>query len=243
MANGIFSWSKWSPHLGNAITIATGVPVVLSMIAGVWAHLSGSGLSIAMVVIAVFMMSLWCCIGVIWLSDRAKSLSNKYVRADYDCSWSLTVEYPQIQKDAHTPLAEYQFRVHLINTSTYPIKYVVQEATTTLVNRVPKSTANLYTPGVLARLGGATRVSFSPYEKGMIVESGFQEGTGRLIVLYGHPSVGYSRKMIKEFRIKTRFPPPPDSTQTERSGLLPTEIVFIVEDEEPYRDVAISTSP
>ena len=237
-------WYTKLIHLAASVTgLASwgGVTVggLLATGAGFWAYLDHYGaLGIILVAVLMFAAFLHIITSVVYLVDRAKSLSPSYVRADYDCSWALNVGTPQLSKDPNNPLAEYQFRVHVTNTSDYPIKYIVKEATTVIENRVPNDLGNRYSPGVLARLGGTTRASFTPYAKGMLPQSGAMEGTGRIVILFGHPAVGYSRKMTKEFRIKCSLSPSWDRTKIIPGGLLPTEIAFSVEDEEPFRDQA-----
>jgi hypothetical protein len=49
--------------------------------------------------------------------------------------------------------------------------------------------------------------------------------------------------MTKEFRIKSALSPPWDQTKITLGGIMPTEIAFSVEDEEPFRDQANTTRP
>jgi magnesium-transporting ATPase (P-type) len=107
MAIDPLHWSKWSPHVGNAITIATGIPTVIGMLAGLWAYVSLSGppIVLAIVALAVFMMTLWCCIGVLWLVNRSRNSSFGDPRL-VDCSWGLRVDSAALCHDVANTKAE-----------------------------------------------------------------------------------------------------------------------------------------
>ena len=92
MALDFLGWSKWSPHVGNAVTIVTGIPFVIAAGAALWAYLSPSkGLAVALVALAAFMMALWCCIGFLWIRDRSKPASPIQTVPVRDCAWGLEI--------------------------------------------------------------------------------------------------------------------------------------------------------
>jgi hypothetical protein len=145
------NYRKWSSHLGNAITIATGVPVVMSAIAGIWAYLSGPGLPIAIVVLAVFMMTLWCCIGFLWLRDRTKSQS---AATQLDCSWGLRVDGAFLTRDVTSAEFEWQVALQLRNVLSWPVRIDTMRTYLEIESVVPNTRIDVQVPVVLT--AGAT---------------------------------------------------------------------------------------
>ena len=101
MARDSLGWSKWLPHLSDAITIALGVPAVIGGIAGVWAYIapSNAGLTVTLIALAAFMMALWACIGIIWLRDRAIRQDPNKERKLLDCAWGIRVDGVLLGRD------------------------------------------------------------------------------------------------------------------------------------------------
>ncbi len=234
MVRDFLGWSKWSPHLGNAITIGLGLPTVTGFIAGWWAYWApNSGLVAAEAALAVFVMALWAAIGMIWLRDRAKQLSPKFVVADYDCSWSVTIEQAFLTKDPTNLDAKYQLKIFIVNQSEIPIQYYIDGAEVQLNNCIPPNKGNRFVPGILARWGGRTRVYFPSFENGQLPESGRLRGSGKLILKYGHPSVGFSRLTTYQFDISCNISPPWNPTAILKGGAFPVELSIRGMDEVP----------
>lgn len=195
MAKDFWGWAKWSPHLGNAITIATGFPVVISALAGLWAYLSGRGLSVALVTLAVFMMSLWCCIGFLWLRDRANSQGGS---PNLDCSWSLRVDAALLNRDSSNPDLEWQVSIQLRNVLAWPIKIDTIHTHVEIENIVPGTTIDYKVPAVLTA-GAVVSQNLPAYRRGGLPDRDRYKGRIELVIRYGHPDYGYSRIMTRKF--------------------------------------------
>jgi hypothetical protein len=233
MAKDILGWSKWSPHIGNAITIL-GLPTVTAIGASLWQWIAPSkGLGIAVVALAAFMMMCVICVCVLWLRDRSRSLQGDFSAPDYDCSWAIHCQECYVSKDALNPETRYQFRMFLVNNSEYPIRYFVEKAEIEMDNHVPKSKETAFVPGVLPRWGGRTRINFPAFSHDQLPELGVVRGHMTLVVRYGHPSSAYSRLTTKSGRVKVQMSNPSNLSQTVPGGLLPAEFSFDQEEEIP----------
>jgi hypothetical protein len=202
MAKDFLGWSKWSPHLGNAITIATGVPVVIAMATAAWASISPSrGLFVALAALAAFMMALWCCIGFLWLRDRMRPMQPIQTVPLRDCSWGLDIASIMLNYDPGSPHFEWMFFFVFVNSLTWPIRLFVDELQIDL-----SQTHAVGTPfpssGIVINRSTSMPISLSGFRPGMLSSSPDMNGMAYIRGRYGHPDDGYSRVFTRRFRIE-----------------------------------------
>jgi hypothetical protein len=237
-----FGWSKWSPHLGNAITIALGIPTMTGILAGAWAYMSGSGLSVAMVILAVFMMTLWCCIGILWLRDRAGLGESRKGRRGADCAWGLRVEFVILSRDiAPSAFAEWQIQVGISNQLAWPLRVGVISHSVVIENIVPSLAAEKTPPPILMP-NQTLSMNLPGYKRDEIAEKDRWKGIIDFSVKYGHPDGNYTRIMTRKYAfdllLKPPAPPIPQGLQLNlipMSGRIPIPYWSREEDtDEPY---------
>ncbi|WP_428483518.1 hypothetical protein [Rhodopila sp.] len=236
MAMDPFGWSKWSSHLGNAITIATGIPALSSVVAGLWAYLVGAGISIFLVVLAAFTMTLWCCIGILWLKDRAQSIGR---RPALDCSWGLRVDAAFLNRDV-TSNFEWQVVIQFRNVLDWPIRVDTIKTFVEIENVTPSTQMEYKIPVVLTK-GSTTGQNLPPYIKGALPDKERYKGKIDLFIRYGHPDYGYSRLMTRKFIfeiiVKPQAPPGMQGVLMPMSGSIPLGIGSYEEElDEPYHE-------
>lgn len=205
MAKDILGWTKWSPHLGNAITIVLGVPAMIGIAAGWWAYLApSSGLVVAMIDLAAFMMTLWSCIGFLWLKDRNRV---RYGVATLDCSWGLRFDGAFLNHNPNNDL-EWQVRIVVRNSMPFPIRGDIIEQRIIIEGRVPdvKMEAKPF-PFVLGP-GEATQIAYPPYKKGTLPDLEMFKGEIDFSGRYGHPDGPYTRVAIRRFAFHAIVKPP-----------------------------------
>ena len=205
MARDIFFWSKWSPHVGNAITIATGIPVLSAAIAGVWAYLAPSnGLAVALVTLASFMMALWCCIGFLWLRDRSKQASYSQ-HLSLDAQYGLLVDTITMTRDAKNPTAEWLVKVVFRNILEFPIKMVVIEERLIIENRAPDIMIEEYKYPIIIHRQTITK-NLPLYSKGLLPDKDTLTGMLYFRAKYGHPDGDFTRLATRYYNITMRKP-------------------------------------
>jgi hypothetical protein len=240
MAIDPFRWSRWSPHLGNAITIALGIPVVISSIAGWWAYVSGAGLSIAFVILAAFMMSLWCSIGILWLMDRAEKTSPDNARL-IDCSWGLRIDALDLTRDLGNPNGEWQVRLILRNAKTVTLKAATMHRMLTIEGMVPTEKLEYSGFPYIVGPGEAFGFYLPAYKSGVLPAKERYRGEIDVSFRYGHVDGNYTRKMTRclyfDAIIKPEFPPISGLTFVPRSAT--TRLAFGLREQdrdEPYNE-------
>jgi hypothetical protein len=243
MAIDLFGWSKWSPHLGNAITIATGIPVVSGLAVGAWASLSGTGLSVLMVSLAVAMMTLWCCIGFLWLRDRSHSSDRM---RNIDCSWALRVDAAYLCHEVGNPAVEWQLQMNLRNSRNLPLRVDILENNITLENMVPTEKMEYTGIPCIVGPGETFTLNFPSYRPGSLPDKERFIGNVDLRVRYGYPDGPYSRVMTRRFRLQAvvRPPTPPGMTGVliPIGGMIQAALGAREQDrDEPYDDTRYPT--
>ncbi len=198
MAKDFFGWSRWSPHLGNAITIATGFPVVIGMLAGLWAYFSGAGLHVALVGLASFVMSLWSYIGILWLIDRtnnAASISKNFS----SCAWGLRFDSAILNRDPGMPDFEWQIKAMLRNSKPFPIRIDYLEQRVVIENRVPDTKLSLVGVPIVIGAGEASILNFPAFSRNNFPDKDRINGEMLITARYGKPDEQYSRVTTKRF--------------------------------------------
>ncbi len=130
------SWTERTSFLSNAVTIAVGLPALISSVAGLWAYFSPKSISIVLVMLFVFLSTLWCCIGFLWLRDRKIRVDPHTGRQSLDCSWGLVVESAFIGIDQNSTISV-QISIHLRNMLTWPLRADVLLRSVVIENRTP----------------------------------------------------------------------------------------------------------
>lgn len=194
MAKDFFGWSRWSPHVGNAITIVGGVPIMSALGTAIWAYLSPSrGLEVALVALAAFMMTLWCCIGYIWITDRRKQAKEPVIMSAWDCAWAIRITAAFLVRDLGPQNSEWQIFLHIRNSKNIPIKIDIVEQKCIIENMVPD--VKLEIIGIPHVIGPyeTFQINYPSYRKGVLPDKDRFSGEIDLIARYGYPDSGYSR--------------------------------------------------
>ena len=202
MPKDFLYWSRWSPHLSNAISIATIIPIIVGTISGVYAYLYNiKSIIVVISILAGFTMALWSCIGLIWLKDRNKPKAPVKAMLVRDCAWGLDITsiamhyVPEVVVD---DLHEWSFSFYFRNHLSWPVRISIEEARIIINQMAPivelgsgfilqaNSNAILY-------MGHFKRHQFAFPNK--INEELY------IKAIYGHPEDGYSRVMVKNFEL------------------------------------------
>lgn len=240
MAKDIFHWSQWSPHLGNAIAIATFVPTVIAGVAGLWAFLSPSGgLVVALIALAAFMMALWACIGMIWLRDRAARQDPHKIRKLLDCSWGLRVDGAFLNRDiSESSGGEWQISVQIRNTLNWPLRVDIVQHDAVIENIISDQILENKIP-FIALPNQSIGIYFPSYKKTVLPDKERFKGKINLNLRYGHPDGEYSRVMTRKVTFEQVIKPPiPEGFPgllVPVSGIMPLNCSPYEEDrDEPY---------
>ena len=213
-------WSKWSPHVSNAIAIVTFIPILSGIMAGVWAYLSGAGLSVALAVLAVFVMTLWSCIGILVLIDRHRREADARL---VDCSWGLRVDSATLIREVLHPQLEWQLNIQVRNVRSIPLKMDVLETRLVIENIVPTGTFEHSGIPFILRPGETCIVNFPGYRHGALPEKDRFAGIVDVRVRYGYPDGPYTRVMTRRLGFAVgikRWLPPDSQTVTHIPVLL-----------------------
>jgi hypothetical protein len=138
-----------------------------------------------------------------------------------------------IIRDETNEKAEFQLRVALVNSSSYPLRYQVISTKAEIDERVNPSDRPNYVPGILP-VGGMTQVRFNSYARGRLPSSGPLRGRVEMVYRYGHAAgefVFESRRVyslkcdLRETANKNVGPGP--------GGAFPVELVVVSEENHP----------
>jgi len=201
---------EWLGHFNTitGIAILFGVPVSLFTGIGsaIWwrfDHLRWS--YIAVLMLAVFGLTLWSWIGLIWIFDRAKAVSSSKlpVKPTLDCAWGLAVDGAFLAFDPNNPIA-CQVTVNLRNLLSWPLRIEVVAHQAQVEGMVPDMTVSPSPPAVVPQ-GTFVTVGFNGYKKGTIPEKKNYKGKIEMTINYGHPDVGMSRQTIRFYNFELQM--------------------------------------
>ncbi len=194
MPRDIFYWSKWSPHVGNAVGIISGIPFIAGLIAAAWAFLySSKNLENIILLLVAFTMIMWSYIGLLWLSDRRTPKKPVEMLAIRDCSWSLSIGQSNLIFDPGNGKAEWTYTITFYNTLHFPIRVKIDYVDLKMEKVVGNSPDNEKTSGFIIPPKGYAIAYIGSFDTGMIIPKRSMSGSIHIIASYGHPEDGYSR--------------------------------------------------
>lgn len=190
-------------HISAVLSIAGFGGITMSGIiasgAGIWAVLERyTPLGISLVLLFVFAAVLWSFIGIIWLKDRAERTRLKPETAD-PYSWGIVLFNFVLIRDHSNPEAEWQLRAELKSKVGTAIRIKLEEFSSVINSIIPDRKLMEYDTSVVIPKEDGISINSAPYKAGML--PGRQKMIGKITIkiLYGHPDIGYSRSMEKEF--------------------------------------------
>ena len=186
-----------------------------------------------MVALAAFMMTLWCCIGFLWLRDRTKSQTS-----GLDCSWGLRVDAAFLNRDISSADFDWQVTLQLRNVLNWPLKIETLKTHLEIESIVPSGKIDFNVPAILTA-GATANQNYPPYQKGKLPDKDRYKGRIELIIRYRHPDFGYSRIMTRKFIfeqiVKPTMPQGFPGLKLPMSASIPLPIGSYEEDlDEPY---------
>jgi hypothetical protein len=138
-----------------------------------------------------------------------------------------------IIRDDTNEKAEFQLRVQLVNSSSYPLRYQVISTKAEIDERVNPSDKPNYVPGILP-VGGKTEVRFNSYARGRLPRSGPLRGRIEMVYRYGHATGEFVFESRRVYSLKC------DLRETANKkigpgpgGAFPVELVVVSEDNYP----------
>lgn len=202
MPKDFLYWSKWSPHLSNAISIATAIPIIVGAISGIYAYLNNIGsITIAIYVLVGFTMTLWSCIGLIWLKDRSKPRMPVKTMLIRDCAWGLDITsvamhyVPEIMID---DLHEWSFSFFFKNHLSWPVRISIEEARIIINHMTPIVELE---SGFIIQANSNALLYMGYFKRNQFAFTNRINGELYIKAIYGHPEDGYSRVMVKKFEL------------------------------------------
>lgn len=203
---------EWLGHFNTitGIAILFGVPVSLFTGIGsaIWwrfDHLRWS--YIAVLMLAVFGLTLWSWIGLIWLFDRAKNAKPPVVKRDLNCEWGLAVDGAFLNFDAVSPIA-CQITLVLRNLLSWPLRIEIIQQAASVDAVTPNKQVDMSPPVVIPQ-GGTVTLSFDGYSQGTIPSKLNYSGKIEFRLKYGHPGIGMTRKMGRFYNFVLNLQPHP----------------------------------
>lgn len=128
--------------------------------------------------------------------------------------------------------AEFQVRVRLFNSSSYPLRYQVISTKAEIDDRVtPRETPN-YVPGTLP-VGSATEVRFNSYARGRLPRSGPLRGRIEMIYRYGHVSGEFVFESRRVYSLKCNLSEEANNLAGLQPGVFPVILVVVSEEDIP----------
>lgn len=180
-------------EVASSVTqIATylGLPVALigGLLAGVFAWTRELGVFASLLVVLFVVTSvLQSFMAATFLIDRILERRRQAEEENRAIAYQLAPAAAAMSKDETNESAELQLRVHLLNSSGFPLRYQVVLARAVIDERETPSEKSNYVPGVLP-VGGTTGVRFNSYARGRLPRGGVLRGRMELIYRYGHVS-------------------------------------------------------
>jgi hypothetical protein len=200
MARDILWWSKWSPHVGNALTIWGGLPLIMSAFAGVWADLSKPGLSVFLVIVFVFTMALWACIGLVWLRERKRGPTVGQIP---DFAYGIVLDGFVFNFDPSNPTYSHALTFEIKNLVDTPIKCEYFNAHIHIANQVSPDANKGPGPTkcILPRKGGV-RLYPPGFPPGVLNFGARTMGDFECQIRYGHPDGEFTRILTRKISLE-----------------------------------------
>jgi hypothetical protein len=223
----VSSVTQIASYFGLPFALAGGVTAGLFA----WTKELGAFASL-LVVLFVITSLLQCFMATIFLVDRLLERRRQTEEENRAIAYHLAPVGALMSKDEANPNAEFQLRVHLVNTSGYPLGYEVISTRAVIDDReTPVGKAN-YVPGVLP-VGGMTSVRFNSYAKDRLPRSGLLRGRMEMTYRYGHASRGFVFESHRLYNLKCDLREEASSKPGEENGAFPVELVTVSENDVP----------
>ena len=169
---------------------------------------------------AVFPITLWSLIGLIWL---VREIRPSQLRIAFDCAYGMSLERLALGKDEDTPDAALQLGIVLRNAANIPLKYAVEQIELIVgTTAIPKP--NLINSGGVISRGCESTYYYPPFPRVAIQPR--VKAVFRFTIAYGHPDYGPSRRMTRHLDVSLRLDDKPGAvylTEVANDVLIPTK--------------------
>jgi hypothetical protein len=201
----------WLGNFNNAtsILLLCGVPMtgITTGVAGIIGHVEKLRISyIVVLLLAVFGLTLWSWIGLIWLFDRAKK-PKPLEKPTLDCAWGIAIDAAFLTFDGISPIA-CQISVQLRNLHPWPLRCHVIRHLSDVDGVVPNMKVGGLTSIVIMPDTPVT-IGFDGYSQGTIAQKTSYKGKIEISINYGHPDIGMTREMTRFYNFDLQLHPNP----------------------------------
>jgi hypothetical protein len=169
---------------------------------------------------------------IIYIVDRVMDRRRQVEEENAAIHYHLAPIGAKLIRDAQNAQAEYQLRIQLMNSSQYPLRYLVVSSKVVIDDRVSPDTSPNYVPGILPN-GGFTEVRCNSYARGRLSKPGLNRGTVELVYRYGHASKNFVFESRREYSLRCVLPDAANLTAGPPTNPIVVELVVKSERDEP----------
>jgi hypothetical protein len=188
-------------------------------------------LATALIILFVVAAVLHIITSLIYIFDRLMDRRRQVEQENAGIHYRLTPVDAVLIRDPNNESTEYQLRVRLLNSSEYPLRYLVVSSKSIIDERVNPDQRPNYVPGILP-LGGVTIVRFNSYARGRLSKPGLNRGTMELVYRYGHASKNFVFESRRVYTLRCQLPES-SAANTPANNLIPVEMVVSSEQDTP----------
>ena len=224
----IVSWAtQIASYLGLPIAVVGG------LIAGffAWAQELGPLLT-TLIIIFVATSLLQSLMAATFLIDRILERRRQTEEENRAIAYQLAPVDSAIIRDDTNEKAEFQLRVRLLNSSSYPLRYQMISTRAEIDERVTPNEKPNYVPGILP-VGGVTQVRFNSYARGRLPRSGPLRGSMTMIYRYGHAPGQFVFESRRLYNLKCDLRDEASQKAGLQPSAFPVELVVVSEEDQP----------
>jgi hypothetical protein len=224
----IVSWlTQIASYLGIPIAVIGG------LIAGFFAWTKELGpLFTPIIIIFVATCVLQSLMAATFLVDRVLERRRRTEEENRAIAYHVAPVTAAITRDETNEEAEFQLRVRLLNSSSYPLRYQVISTKAEIDDRVTPRDKPNYVPGILA-VGTTTDVRFNSYARGRLPRSGPLRGRIEMIYRYGHATGEFVFESQRVYSVKCDLREEANKKAGLPPSVFPVELVVVSEEDIP----------
>jgi hypothetical protein len=209
------------------------VAVIGGLIAGFFAWTKEVGaLLTTLIIIFVISSVLQSLMAATFLVDRILERRRRMQEENRAIAYHLAPTDAAIIRDEANEEAEFQLRVRLFNSSSYPLRYQVMSTKAEIDDWVTPSHKPNYVPGIIP-VGGTPQVRFNSYARGRLPRSGPLRGRMEMIYRYGHAAGEFVFESRRVYSLKCDLREEASKKAGLQPGVCPVELVVVSEEDTP----------
>jgi hypothetical protein len=225
------SWlTQIASYLGLPIAVAGG------LVAGFLAWTKELGpLFTTLIIIFVATCVLQSLMAATFLVDRILERRRQTQEENRAIAYQVVSAVTAIIRDETNETAEFQVRVKLLNSSSYPLRYQVISTKAEIDERVTPRVQPNYVPGILP-VGSMTEVRFNSYARGRLPRRGPLRGRIEMIYRYSHVSREFVFESRRVYDLKCDLSESREETNNQAGlprGVFPVTLVVVSEEDIP----------